>query len=60
MSEKRIEELGFAAANEGFFKEWHNTASLYLQQNPKIERVEAYEKAYEKYSGVVGSKGLSS
>jgi len=53
MSEKRIEELGFAAANEGFFKEWHNTASLYLQQNPKIERVEAYEKAYKKFSGTV-------
>jgi hypothetical protein len=53
MSEKRIEELGFAAANEGFFKEWHHTASLYLQKDPKIERVEAYEQAYKKFSGTV-------
>ena len=60
MSEKRIEELGFAAANEGFFAKWHETASFYLQENPNMERVDAYEKAYEKYSGVVGSKGLSS
>ena len=53
MSEKRIEELGFAAADEGFFVEWQKTASLFIQDNPEIERVEAYERAYKKFSGTV-------
>ena len=53
MSEKRIEELGFKAADQGFFTEWHKTASLYIQDDPKIERVEAYEKAYKKFSQTV-------
>lgn len=53
MSEKRIEELGHLAFNEGFFAQWHDTASLYMKENPRMERVEAYEKAYEKFSGTV-------
>ena len=60
MSAERIEELGFAAHNEGFFAKWQDTASLYLKENPKMERVDAYEKAYEKHSQVVGSKEVSS
>ena len=60
MSAERIEELGFAAADEGFFADWQDTASLYMKENPKMERVDAYEKAYEKYSQVVGSKEINS
>ena len=56
MSEKRIEELGHLAFNEGFFKEWHDTASLYMQENPKIQRVDAYERAYNKFSGTVAEE----
>ena len=60
MSAERIEELGFAAHNEGFFAQWQDTASLYLKENPDMERVDAYEKAYEKYSQVVGSNEINS
>ena len=60
MSEKRIEELGFAAHNEGFFAKWQDTASLYMKENPAMERLDAYEKAYEKYSQVVGSNEINS
>lgn len=60
MSAERIEELGFAAHKEGFFAQWQDTASLYLKENPKMERVDAYEKAYEKYSQVVGSNEINS
>jgi hypothetical protein len=56
MSEKRIEELGHLAFNEGFFTQWHDTASLYMKENPKVERVEAYEQAYKKYSRTVVNK----
>ena len=53
MSEKRIEELGHLAFNEGFFTKWHDTASLFMKENPRMERVEAYEQAYKKFSGTV-------
>lgn len=53
MSEKRIEELGHLAFNEGFFIKWQDTASLFMKENPRMERVEAYEQAYRKFSGTV-------
>ena len=47
MSEKRIEELGHEAHSKGFFKEWQSVSGSILRENPKIERVDAYEKAYK-------------
>lgn len=57
MSEKRIEELGYLAADQGFFAEWRDTASRYIQEERFKHNVDAYERAYNKFSGtVVGSK----
>jgi len=57
MSEKRIEELGYLAADQGFFAEWRDTASRYIQEERYKHNVDAYERAYNKFSGtVVGSK----
>ena len=53
MSEKRIEELGFKAANKGFFVEWQQTASRYVKEERFKDRVDAYEQAYRKFSGAV-------
>jgi hypothetical protein len=53
MSEKRIEELGFKAANKGFFVEWQQTASRYVKEERFKDRVDAYEQAYIKFSGAV-------
>lgn len=57
MSEKRIEELGYLAADEGFFAQWRDTASRYIQEERFKDNIDAYERAYNKFSGtVVGSK----
>ena len=55
MSATRIEELGFLAHQEGFFAKWQDTASRYLKEENFVDKVEAYEKAYRKYSLTVGS-----
>jgi len=51
MSEKRIEELGHLAFDKGFFIEWQDTASRYLQEERYKDRIDAYEQAYNKFSG---------
>ena len=53
MSEKRIEELGHLAFNEGFFVQWQDTASKYIQEERFKNNVDAYERAYQKFSGTV-------
>ena len=53
MSEKRIEELGHLAFDEGFFVQWQDTASRYMKEERFKDRVEAYEQAYKKFSGTV-------
>ena len=53
MSEKRIEELGHLAFNEGFFVQWQDTASRYIQEERFKNNVDAYERAYQKFSGTV-------
>ena len=53
MSEKRIEELGHLAFNEGFFIKWQDTASRYMKEERYKNRVDAYEQAYRKFSGTV-------
>ena len=55
MSEKRIEELGFKAFDQGFFKEWQSVSGSLLKENPKIDRVEAYEKAFKLLKNKVGN-----
>ncbi len=60
MDANRVEELGFLAHKEGFFAQWQDTASRYLKEEHYDDRTEAYEKAYEKYSQVVGSKEINS
>lgn len=55
MSEKRIEELGFKAFDQGFFKEWQSVSGSLLKENPKIDRVEAYEKAFKLLESKVGN-----
>lgn len=51
MSEKRIEELGYLAADQGFFAQWQDTASRYIQEERFKNRVDAYERAYNKFVG---------
>jgi len=51
MSEKRIEELGHLAFDKGFFVQWQDTASRYLQEERFKDRIDAYEHAYQKFSG---------
>jgi hypothetical protein len=51
MSEKRIEELGHLAFDKGFFVQWQDTASRYLQEERYKDRIDAYEQAYNKFSG---------
>ena len=53
MSEKRIEELGYRAASKGFFTEWQDTASRYIKEERFKNRVEAYESAFNKFSGTL-------
>lgn len=53
MSEKRIEELGHLAFNEGFFVQWQDTASKYIQEERFKHNIDAYERAYQKFSGTV-------
>jgi hypothetical protein len=60
MDANRVEELGFLAHKEGFFAQWQDTASRYLKEEEHQDKTLAYEKAYEKYSQVVGSEQLSS
>ena len=55
MSEKRIEELGHLAFDEGFFVQWRDTASRYVKEERFKNKVDAYEQAYRKFSGTVGS-----
>ena len=51
MSEKRIEELGYLAFDKGFFVQWQDTASRYIKEERFRDKVEAYERAYNKFSG---------
>ena len=53
MSEKRIEELGHLAFNKGFFIQWRDTASRYIQEERFKDKIDAYEQAYQKFSGTV-------
>jgi hypothetical protein len=53
MSEKRIEELGYLAFNEGFFVQWQDTASRYVKEERFKNKIDAYERAYQKFSGTV-------
>ena len=53
MSEKRIEGLGHLAFNEGFFVQWQDTASRYMKEERFKDRIDAYERAYQKFSGTV-------
>jgi len=53
MSEKRIEELGHLAFDQGFFVEWRDTASRYVKEERFKDRLDAYEQAYKKFSGTV-------
>ena len=53
MSEKRIEELGHLAFNKGFFAEWQDTASRYIVEERYKDKVDAYEQAYQKFSGTL-------
>ena len=55
MDINRIEELGFLAAEEGFFAQWQDTASRYLKEENYTDRTQAYEKAYNYHSSIVGS-----
>ena len=51
MSEKRIEELGHLAFDEGFFVQWQDTALRYLKEERFRNKVDAFETAYIKFSG---------
>ena len=51
--EKLYEEFGFKAAEKGVFIEWREKTSSILEQDPKMPRIEAAEKAYYQ---VIGSK----
>ena len=53
MSEKRIEELGHLAFDEGFFVQWQDTASRYVKEERFKNKIDAYERAYKKFSGTV-------
>lgn len=53
MSEKRIEELGHLAFAKGFFIQWQDTASRYIQEERYKDKVEAYENAFNKFSGTL-------
>jgi hypothetical protein len=53
MSEKRIEELGHLAFAKGFFIQWQDTASRYIQEERYKDKVEAYETAFNKFSGTL-------
>lgn len=53
MSEKRIEELGHLAFDEGFFVQWQDTASRYMKEERFRDKLDAYEQAYKKFSGTV-------
>jgi hypothetical protein len=52
-NEKLYEEYGFKAAEKGVFIEWREKTSSILEQDPKMPRIEAAEKAYFE---LVGSK----
>lgn len=52
-NEKLYEEYGFKAASKGKFYEWQQKTSSLLEEDPKLNRVEAAEKAYYQ---LVGSK----
>ena len=53
MSEKRIEELGHLAFDKGFFVQWQDTASRYIVEERFKSKVDAYEQAYNKFSGTL-------
>ena len=53
MSEKRIEELRHLAFDKGFFAEWQDTASRYIQEERFNNKVDAYEQAYQKFTGTL-------
>jgi hypothetical protein len=53
MDGKRIEELGYLAFDKGFFREWQSTATRYIKENRYKDPNQAYESAYEKFSGTV-------
>ena len=53
MSEKRIEELGHLAFDQGFFIQWRDTASRYVKEERFKNKIDAYEKAYQKFSRIV-------
>jgi hypothetical protein len=53
MSEKRIEELGHLAFDKGFFAEWQDTASRYIVEERFKDKVDAYENAFNKFSGTL-------
>jgi hypothetical protein len=60
MDVNRIEELGFLAHSEGFFAQWRDTASRYIKEDRYDDRTQAYERAYQKHSQVVGSNQIGS
>ena len=53
MNGKRIEELGYLAFDKGFFSEWQSTAARYLKENRFKDPNDAYESAFNKFSGTV-------
>jgi ABC-type Fe2+-enterobactin transport system substrate-binding protein len=53
MNEKRIEELGHLAFDKGFFVQWQDTASRYIQEERFKTKVDAYEQAYQKFTGTL-------
>lgn len=48
MAGKFIEEIGYKAHEEGFFKEWQEKSSEYIKKHPSADRLSLYEKAFRK------------
>lgn len=55
MNEERIEELGHLAFDKGFFIQWQDTASRYIKEERFKDKIDAYESAYNKFSGTVST-----
>lgn len=52
-NEKLYEYYGFKAAEKGVFEEWRAKTSSIIEEDPKTNRADAAQKAYNQ---VIGSK----
>ena len=42
-----LQEIGVAAEQKGFFKEWQKAFIIIKEQNPKMRKSDAGQKAFE-------------